>query len=83
MLIAHYYYIIVLRESISFTALFLDKRVKILFINLFLVQILIGIQWLSTENTLYRELDSSGYEGSALVDRGGGRDLQLELERAS
>lgn len=62
------------------------RPVKILFIALFFDNlnspISLGIQRLSIENTLHRELDSSGYEGSTSADCGGGRDLQFELERA-
>jgi len=40
-----------------------------------LLQSLIGIQWLSIENTLYRKLDSSRYKGSASADCSRGRNL--------
>lgn len=41
----------------------------------------LGVQRMSIEDTLYRKLDTSGYEGSASVDRSRRRNIQFEFER--
>lgn len=48
---------------------------KLLLLSSYTLYMLIGIQRLPIENTLYRKLDSSRYEGSAPAHRRGGGNL--------